>query len=219
MTSRRIFTRFWGAAHNKTTRNERRRVENGNDHHQRERLDRRSRAGSDRRGGLRTRRLVPQVGDVDREAWAELELQEAQDATALLLGRRSDEYFGSRWNTRTGAWADRLNILPKYVISSTLKDPVWGNSTVLGGDVVDEVTKLKGEVDGAIVVYASRQLVQTLIEHDLVDELRLTVYPVVVGAGERLLEQTSASMGMRLIAVRTVGESLAHLTYRTVRES
>jgi dihydrofolate reductase len=160
-----------------------------------------------------------QVSDVDREAWGEVELQEAQDATALLLGRRSDEFFGSRWNTRTGAWADRLNSLPKYVVSSTLKDPVWGNSTDLGGDVVDEVTKLKREVDGAIVVYASRQLVHTLIDHDLADELRLTVYPVVVGAGERLFEQTSASMGMRLVAARTVGESLAHLTYRTVRES
>ena len=159
-----------------------------------------------------------QVGDVDREAWGELELQEAQNATALLLGRRSDEFFGSRWNTRSGAWADRLNSLPKYVISSTLADPVWGNSTVLGGDVVDEVTRLKREVDGAIVVYASRQLVQTLMEHDLVDELRLTVYPVVVGAGERLLEQTSASKRMRLVAARTVGESLAYLTYRTVRE-
>jgi dihydrofolate reductase len=158
-----------------------------------------------------------QVGDVDREAWAELELQEALDAAALLLGRRSDEFFGSRWNTRDGEWADRLRALPKYVVSSTLEDPVWVNSTVLDGDVVSEVTKLKQEVDGPIVVYASRRLVHTLIDHDLADELRLTVYPVIVGSGERLFDDTSGSRRMRLIAARTVGESLAYLTYQTVR--
>jgi dihydrofolate reductase len=159
-----------------------------------------------------------QVGDIDREAWAELELQEALDAAALLLGRRSDEFFGSRWNTREGEWADRLRALPKYVVSSRLKDPVWVNSTVLDGDVVSEVAKLKQEVDGPIVVYASRQLVHTLIDHDLADELRLTVYPVAVGDGKRLFDETSASKLMRLVGARTVGESLAYLTYRTVRE-
>src|SRR5215813_13562332 len=118
----------------------------------------------------------------DREAWAEVELAEALGAEALLLGRRSDEYFGTRWSSRSGAWADRLNSLPKYVASSTLVAPVWTNSTLLNGDVVREVSKLKQELDGEIVVYASRQLVQTLIENDLVDELRLIVFPVVLGA-------------------------------------
>jgi dihydrofolate reductase len=159
-----------------------------------------------------------QVGEVDREAWAEVELQEAREAAVLLLGRRSDDFFGSRWETRSGEWADRLNALPKYVVSSTLDEPVWRNSTVLGGDVVSEVTTLKQEVDGAIVVYASRPLVHTLVEHDLVDELRLMVYPIVLGAGERLFGETGGSKPMRLVEARTVGESLAYLTYRTVRE-
>src|SRR5438034_3450486 len=122
----------------------------------------------------------------DRVAWAKVELDEALRAEALLLGRRSDEYFGVRWSSRTGEWADRLNGLPKYVVSSTLETPRWTNSTVLKGDVVDEVSKLKQELDGEIVVYASYQLVRTLIDHDLVDELRLVVFPVVLGAGERL---------------------------------
>src|SRR5215831_11843425 len=101
-------------------------------------------------------------------------------ATALLLGRRSDEWFAARWLSRTGAWADRLNSMPKYVVSSTLVDPDWTNSTVLEGDVVEAVSKLKRELDGEIVVYASRLLAGTLILHDLVDELRLVVFPVVL---------------------------------------
>jgi dihydrofolate reductase len=132
-----------------------------------------------------------QVHDQDREAWGEVELDEALRAEALLLGRRSDEFFGSRWPRRSGEFAERLNGLPKYVVSSTLNSPVWNNSTVLKGDVVDEVSKLKQRLDGEIVVYASRQLVRTLIEHDLVDELRLMVYPVLLGAGERLFGETS----------------------------
>src|ERR1022692_1925351 len=122
-----------------------------------------------------------QVGDKDREEWAKVEFEEALGAEALLLGRRSDEYFGPRWTGRSGEWADRLNGLPKYVVSSTLVNPEWSNSTVLKGEVVNEVSKLKQELDGEIVVYASRQLVRTLMEHDLVDELRLMVYPFVLG--------------------------------------
>ena len=110
-----------------------------------------------------------------------MELDEALGAEALLLGRRSDEWFAARWLSRSGDWADRLNSLPKYVVSSTLEEPRWTNATVLTGDVADEVSKLKQELDGDIVVYASTQLVRTLMEHDLVDELRLTVYPVVLG--------------------------------------
>ena len=154
----------------------------------------------------------------DREQWAKVETEEALQAEALLLGRRSDEYFGSRWNSQTGEWADRLNSLPKYVVSSTLEDPVWNNSTVLKGEVLSEVSKLKQELDGEIVVYASRQLVRTLMEHDIVDELRLTVYPVVLGSGERLFGETSDKKSLRLVNARTVGEGLTHLTYELVRE-
>ena len=155
----------------------------------------------------------------DREAWAERGLQETLAAEAFLMGRRSDEYFGSRWNSRTGAWADRLNGMPKYVVSSTLEAPVWKNSTVLRGQAVDEVSKLKQELDGEIVVPASRQLVGTLMEHDLADELRLIVYPVVLGAGERLFGENSDKKPMRLLCTGTIGDGLAHLTYEFVREA
>jgi dihydrofolate reductase len=155
-----------------------------------------------------------QLGDKDRAAWAELELQEALGAEALLLGRRSDAWFAARWLSRSGEWADRLNSLPKYVVSSTLEEPRWSNSTVLRGDVVKEVLTLKQDLAGEIVVYASTQLVHTLMEHDLVDELRLTMYPVVLGAGERLFGGTSDRKPMCLVDTRTVGDSLAHLTYQ-----
>ncbi len=158
-------------------------------------------------------------GDKDREAWAKAGLDEALGAEAFLLGRRTDEYLGSRWNSRTGEWADRLNSMPKYVVSSTLEDPVWNNSKVLRGDVVAEVSKLKRELDGEIVVAASRQLVQTLMEHDLVDELRLIVYPVVLGAGERLFGETSDKKPMRLVDTKTIGDGLAFLTYEMVPEA
>jgi dihydrofolate reductase len=160
-----------------------------------------------------------QVGDKDREEWAKVEFEEALGAEALLLGRRSDEYFGPRWTGRSGEWADRLNGLPKYVVSSTLVNPEWSNSTVLKGEVVNEVSKLKQELDGEIVVYASRQLVHTLMEHDLVDELRLMVYPFVLGAGERLFGETSDKKSIRPLTARTVGDSLVYLTYEMVREA
>jgi dihydrofolate reductase len=160
-----------------------------------------------------------QIGDKDREEWAKVEFEEALGAEALLLGRRSDEYFGTRWTGRSGEWADRLNSLPKYVVSSTLVNPEWSNSTVLKGEVVNEVSKLKQELDGEIVVYASRQLVHTLMEHDLVDELRLMVYPFVLGAGERLFGDTSDKRSIRLLNARTVGDSLVYLTYEVVREA
>jgi dihydrofolate reductase len=161
----------------------------------------------------------PPMGSKDREAWAKLELDEALAAQALLLGRRSDEFFAARWQPRSGEWADRLNSLPKYVVSSTLEKPKWSNSTLIGGDVVDEISKLKQELDGDIVVYASRQLVHTLIEHDLADELRLVVHPIVVGAGKCLFGATSAKKPLRLIDIRTVGDGLALLTYQPVRDA
>lgn len=157
------------------------------------------------------------IGDADRQAWAELETADAMGAEALLLGRRSDEWFAARWLSRTGEWADRLNGLPKYVVSSTLRNPRWSNATVLSGDVVDAVSKLKHELDGDIVVYASTQLVRTLLEHDLVDELRLIVHPVVLGAGERLLDGTSEMKRLRLVNAKSVGEDLVFLTYRAVQ--
>src|SRR5215472_8419622 len=112
-----------------------------------------------------------QYGGKDLEEWGKILYAEALGSSAVLLGRRSDEWFGVRWSSRPGEWADRLNSLPKYVVSSTLQDPQWTNVTVLTGSVVDEVTRLKQEVDGDIVVYASYQLGRTLLEHDLVDEL------------------------------------------------
>jgi dihydrofolate reductase len=160
-----------------------------------------------------------QYGGKDLEEWGKVECAEALGTSALLLGRRSDEWFGARWASRPGEWADRLNSLPKYVVSSTLEDPKWTNVTVLKGTVVDEVTRLKQEIDGDIVVYASYQLGRTLIEHNLVDELRLTVFPVVVGAGERLFGETSGKKPFRLTGSRTVGDGLFFLTYESVRDA
>jgi dihydrofolate reductase len=160
-----------------------------------------------------------EFGGNDLEAWAKLETDEALGAEALLLGRRSDEWFGARWASRSGEWADRLNSLPKYVVSSTLEDPVWTNSTVLKGDVVSEVVRLKQEVDGDILVYASYQLGHTLMEHDLVDELRLVVFPVLLGAGERLFGATNKTKALRLVDSRIVGDGLALLTYQLVRDA
>jgi len=157
-----------------------------------------------------------QMGDDDRAAWAKFFTDEALGADALLLGRRSYEFFGARFPSRTGAWADRLNSMPKYVVSSTLVDPDLTNSTVLVGEVVEAVSKLKRELDGEIVVYASRLLVGTLIEHDLVDELRLVVFPVMLGAGQRLFGETRERKPMRLVDTRSIGDGLAHLTYELV---
>lgn len=160
-----------------------------------------------------------EFGGEDLEAWNRVALDEALRAEAWLLGRRSYEFFGVRWRPRSGELADRLNSMPKYVVSSTLADPEWNNSTVLKGDVVTEVSRLKQELDGEIVVPASYQLGRTLIEHDLVDELRLVVFPVVLGAGERLFGETSAKRSMRLIEAGTIGEGLAYLTYGLVHDA
>jgi dihydrofolate reductase len=146
----------------------------------------------------------------------QLALDEALGAEALLLGRRSYEWFAARWPSRSGELADRLNSLPKYVVSSTLRDPDWNNSTVLTGDASDEVSKLKQELDGEIVVPASFQLLRTLIEHDLVDELRLKVFPIVLGDGERLFGETSDKKPLRLVDTQTVADGIAFLTYRSV---
>jgi dihydrofolate reductase len=143
-----------------------------------------------------------------------LALDEAMDAEAWLLGRRSYEWFAARWPSRSGELADRLNSLPKYVVSSTLEHPAWNNTTVLRGEVLDQVSTLKQQIDGDIVVPASFQLVRMLVEHDLVDELRLKVFPVVLGVGERLFGQTTRRKPMRLLDTQTLEGGITYLIYR-----
>ena len=158
-------------------------------------------------------------GGKDLEEWNKVALADALGAEAWLLGRRSYEFFGARWRPRSGELADRLNNMPKYVVSSTLEHPDWNNSTVLKGDVVAEVSKLKQELDGEIVVPASYQLGRTLMEHDLVDELRLVVFPVVLGTGERFFGETSDKKPMPLVRAQTIGDGLVFLTYELVRDA
>jgi len=154
------------------------------------------------------------ISDRDRAGWAGAGLEEALGSEAMLLGRRTEEWLAARWPSRTGKWADRLNSMPKYVVSATLGEPAWTNSTVLAGDPVAEASKLKQELAGEIVVAGSIQLVHALLAHDLVDELRLMVFPVVVGAGRRMFGETADAMLMRLVSVRAIGDSLAQLTYQ-----
>lgn len=167
--------------------------------------------------GFRHGGWFTQIGDADREAWAKVALDEALSAEALLLGRRSDEYFGLRWPSRSGELADRLNGLPKYVVSASLDEPRWTNVTVLGGDAPSQVGKLRQQLAGDIVVLASVQLARSLMEHDLVDEFRLKIFPVVLGAGQRLFGDTSDKQPVRLVDTRTLGDGLAYLTYERVR--
>ncbi|MFY9931833.1 MAG: dihydrofolate reductase family protein [Streptosporangiaceae bacterium] len=163
-------------------------------------------------------RLLDWVGQIQGEA-AKVLLDEALGTEALLLGRRSYDFFAARWPSRSGEYADRLNSMPKYIVSSTLEHPAWSNTTVLAGDMVHEVSKLRQELAGDIVVYGSIQLVHALIEHDLVDELRLMIYPVVLGAGGRLFGETSDSKPMRLVHVQAVGDGLALLTYQRAQDA
>jgi dihydrofolate reductase len=140
-------------------------------------------------------------------------LEETMSSEALLLGRVTYEGFAAAWPSRDGEFADKFNAMPKYVVSSTLKDPEWNNSAVLGGDVAEEAAKLKHEVDGDIVVHGSVQLVQALLEDDLVDELRLMVYPVVLGTGKRLFDGTTDKKPFRLDDSKVVGDGVVILTY------
>jgi dihydrofolate reductase len=154
-----------------------------------------------------------EFGGGDLEEWNKVALDEALRAEAWLLGRRSYEFFGARWRPRSGELADRLNGLPKYVVSSTLEAPEWNNSTVLKGDAVTAVSDLKQKLDGEIVVPGSYQLARTLVDHDLVDELRLVVFPVTLGAGDRLFGEIKDRKSLRLLDSRRVGEGLVYLTY------
>jgi dihydrofolate reductase len=154
------------------------------------------------------------VGKVtDREEAGKVLFDETVAAEAELYGRRTYEFLAARWPSRSGGLADRLNAMPKYVVSSSLEDPEWSNTAVLRGDAVEQVSELKEEVSGEILIPASIQLVRTLLEHDLVDELRLMVFPVALGAGERLFGETSDKKPMRLTDSRMLDGELAYLTY------
>ena len=168
--------------------------------------------------GFRHGGWIGRIGDRSRDEAARVALDEALGTEAMLLGRRSYEFLAARWPARTGALADRLNSKPKYVVSSTLQDPGWNNTTVLKGDAVSEVSTLKQQLAGDIVVAASFQLLPTLLEHNLVDELRLMIYPVVLGSGRRLFGEISANKLMRLVGNETV-DDLAFLTYEPVRDA
>ena len=166
--------------------------------------------------------------DFERGGWAfetnrgaegdKFKLDEALDAEALLLGRVTYEGFAAAWPSREGEFADKFNTMPKYVVSSTLEQPGWRNSTVLTGAVVEEVATLRQGAAGDIVVHGSAQLVQTLLAHDLVDELRLMVFPVVLGAGKRLFGGTSGKKPLRLADAKTVGDGVTILVYQPARQ-
>src|SRR5438067_7677945 len=140
-------------------------------------------------------------------------LDETMDSEALLLGRVTYEGFAEAWPSREGDFAEKFNNMPKYVVSSTLNEPGWNNSTVLEGDVGEAVSKLRQEHEGDIVVHGSGRLVETLLDQDLVDELRLMVFPVVLGSGKRLFGETSDKKPLRLTDSKSVGDGIAMLTY------
>ncbi len=139
---------------------------------------------------------------------------ETMSSEALLLGRVTYDGFAAAWPNMQGDFADKFNSMPKYVVSSTLADPPWTGSTVISGDVVAEIRRLREESDGDLVVHGSASLVQTLIENDLVDELHLMVFPVVLGKGKRLFGDTTAKKPMRLTDSKVVGDGVAILIYQ-----
>jgi dihydrofolate reductase len=148
------------------------------------------------------------------EDGAQFKFDETMNSDAQLLGRKTYDGFAEAWPERDGEFADRFNSMPKYVVSSTLENPAWTNTTVLGGDAVGEVTKLRAAAGGDIVVHGSASLVQTLLENDLVDELRLMVFPVVLGKGKLLFGETSGKRRVVLAESRTVGEGVTIAIYR-----
>jgi dihydrofolate reductase len=152
--------------------------------------------------------------EIDRGEGMAFKLEETMASDALLLGRVTYEEFAKAWPARDGEFADKLNSLPKHVVSSTLELPAWNNSTVVRGDLAREVAKLKERYDGDIVVHGSAQLTQALIEHDLVDELRLMMFPVLLGSGKRLFGESSDKKRLELVDTRTVGDGVLILRYR-----
>jgi dihydrofolate reductase len=169
-------------------------------------------------GGAEDFRYGGWTFEIDRGEGDQFKLDETRQSAALLLGRRTYEGFAEAWPSRTGEFADLFNGMPKYVVSSTLREPEWNNTTVLEGDVAEAAAKVRREVDGDVVVHGSRQLVQTLLEHDLVDELRLMVFPVVLGSGKRLFGETSDKKRLQLVESRTVGDGVAIAVYRPARD-
>lgn len=160
----------------------------------------------------------------DLEDWVARETEELLGVEALLLGGRSSEWFASRMLSRDDAdvrvsreWADRVKSIPKYVVSSTLEVPQWSNATVLNGDVVEEISELKRKVDREILVYGSYQLMRILIEQSLADELRLVVFPVVLGTGRRIFGETSEKKPLHLVNTRKLGDGLLFYTYEFVQ--
>jgi dihydrofolate reductase len=152
--------------------------------------------------------------EFDRGEGDKFKYDEIMETDALLLGRKTYEGFAAAWPSRDGEFADKFNSMPKYVVSSTLENPEWSNSTVLKGDVVDSVRKLREEQEGVIQVAGSRQLAQTLIENDLVDQLNLMVFPVVLGSGKRLFGDTADKKRLELVESRTVGDGVLILVYK-----
>ena len=143
--------------------------------------------------------------------------EETMNTAAMLLGRRTYETFAGSWPQRTGEFADKFNSMPKYVVSKTLTNPEWENTRVLEGDMPDSVARLRDELDGDIVIHGSRQLAQGLLEADLVDELRLMVFPVVVGSGQRLFGDLSDQRPLRLLRTESVGDGVAILVFERAR--
>jgi dihydrofolate reductase len=152
--------------------------------------------------------------EIDRgDEGNQFKLDETMSSEALLLGRKTYEGFAAAWPPREGEFAEKFNSMPKYVVSSTLEEPEWNNTTVLEGDLVEEVTRVRDAHDGNVVVHGSPQLVQGLLEHDLVDELRLMVFPVVLGTGKRLFGETSDKKRLRLVSSQTVGDGVVILVF------
>jgi dihydrofolate reductase len=168
------------------------------------------------------------IEELGRGAWSgrassgpeggKYKVDEIMDAEAILLGRNTYDGFVAAWPSRDGEYADKINGMPKYVVSSTLEDPEWDNTTVLKGNVASEVGKLKEQLGGEILIYGSAQLTYALMEHDLVDEWRLMVFPIVVGAGKRCFGDPGRAVDLRLVESRAVGEGVAILTYEPVRD-
>jgi dihydrofolate reductase len=144
-------------------------------------------------------------------------LDETMETEALLLGRVTYEGFADAWPKREGEFADKFNEMPKYVVSTTLSDPEWNNSTVVGGDVPEAVARIRDEADGDVVVHGSASLVQTLLQNDLVDELRLMVFPVVLGDGKRLFGETTDKKALELADSKVVGDGVSILVYRRAK--
>jgi len=153
--------------------------------------------------------------EIDRgDGGNQFKLDETMQSEALLLGRVTYQGFADAWPQRDGEFADKFNNMPKYVVSSTLENPEWTNTTVLEGDPIEAVAKLKQEQDGDIVVHGSAQLAQALIENDLVDEFRLMVFPVVLGAGKRFFGETTNKKSLKLTDSQMVGDGVAILVYQ-----